>query len=640
MHGFTELWEKLLAGDESVLIEAKRGERVGGSMLETISAFANEPGRGGGYLLLGVDRSPEALNLFPAEGAHPYEVAGVPNPDQIQADLATQCRELFNVSVRPQITVEQVNGKSVLMVFVPEAQPHDKPVYIRSKGPEKGGFRRIGSTDQHLTDEDIALFYQLRTHRTFDETAVSGTTIDDLDPAALAEYRRIRSRVSPSAAELRMSDEELVYALTGSTREGDSMVPTIAGIMLFGAPAALRRHFPMTRVDYIRVPGREWVPNPEERYQAVELRGPLLTLIPRVIATVLDDIPSAFALTEDGIHRQDVPVVPRTVIREAIVNALMHRSYRQRQPVQIIRYANRIEIRNPGHSLVPDERLGEPGSLSRNEKIAAVLHEVGLAETKGTGVRSMREAMERANLTLPLFESDREKDSFTVTLLVHHLLGPEDLEWLAHFHDCGLNEEEARALLVAREVGAINNAAYRDINHVDTLTASAHLRRLRDLELLEQRGKSSATYYVPTARLLNPLGNGLLGKSNPTGNGLLVGSNPPSNGLLVELNPSGKELLGDFPDLPEPLRQAIQELGRRASPYDVMQVILRLCAWRSLKTQEVAAILGRRTLNWVRDNYLSPMVRGGELEYLYPDNPAHPQQAYRTTAKGNERISE
>jgi ATP-dependent DNA helicase RecG len=353
---------------------------------------------------------------------------------------------------------------------------------------------------------------------------------------------------------------------------------------------------------------------------------------------VLDDIPSAFALTEDGIHRQDVPVVPRTVIREAIVNALMHRSYRQRQPVQIIRYANRIEIRNPGHSLVPDERLGEPGS--RNEKIAAVLHEVGLAETKGTGVRSMREAMERANLTLPLFESDREKDSFTVTLLVHHLLGPEDLEWLAHFHDCGLNEEEARALLVAREVGAINNAAYRDINHVDTLTASAHLRRLRDLELLEQRGKSSATYYVPTARLLNPLGNGLLGKSNPTGNGLLVGSNPPSNGLLVELNPSGKELLGDFPDLPEPLRQAIQELGRRASPYDVMQVILRLCAWRSLKTQEVAAILGRRTLNWVRDNYLSPMVRGGELEYLHPDNPAHPQQAYRTTAKGNERISE
>jgi ATP-dependent DNA helicase RecG len=158
MLSFAELWDKLLAGDESVLIEVKRGERVGSSMLETISAYANEPGRGGGYLLLGVDRSPEALNLFPAEGPHPYEVVGVPYPDQAQADLATQCREIFNVPVRPQISVEQVNERSVLMVFIPEAQPHDKPVYIRSKGPEKRGFRRIGSTDQHLTDEDIALF--------------------------------------------------------------------------------------------------------------------------------------------------------------------------------------------------------------------------------------------------------------------------------------------------------------------------------------------------------------------------------------------------------------------------------------------------------------------------------------------------
>src|SRR2546421_8057446 len=51
-------------------------------------------------------------------------------------------------------------------------------------------------------------------------------------------------------------------------------------------------------------------------------------------------------------------------------------------PVQIIRYSNRLEIRNPGHSLVPDDRLGQPGSLPRNEKIAAAMHEIGLAETK------------------------------------------------------------------------------------------------------------------------------------------------------------------------------------------------------------------------------------------------------------------
>jgi ATP-dependent DNA helicase RecG len=634
MLSFAELWEKLVSGDESVLIEAKRSERLGTSILETISAFSNEPNRGGGYLLLGVERSAEDLDLFGGESRLPYQVTGVLQPDQFQADLATQCRDQFSVPVRPRIDSEQIDGQTLLVVFIPEAPPHDKPVYIQKKGLEKGAFRRIGSTDQHCTDEDIALFYQLRTHRTFDETAVAGTSLDDFDGAAIAEYRRIRQLISPDAGELRFSDEQLLYALAATTLEEGNAVPTIAGLMLFGTTAALRRNFPSTRVDYIRVPGREWVPNPEERYQGMELRGPLLTLIPRVINTVLDDLPSAFALTEDGIHRQDIPLVPRTVIREAIVNAMMHRSYRLRQPMQIIRYSNRIEIRNPGHSLVPDERLGEPGSLSRNEKIAAVLHEVGLAEAKGTGIRSMRDAMEHANLTLPLFESDRQRDSFTVTLLVHHLFGPKDLEWLAHFKDYSLNDQETRALFVVREVGAINNASYRDINHVDTLTASAHLRRLRDLHLLEQRGKSSATYYVPTQYLLDPTSNPLLGESNPSGSSLLVGTYP----LTGELNPTGKTLTGVVPELPEELVSAIQALGRRSSPYDVMQVILRLCSWRALKAQEISVLLGRRTVNWVRENYLTPMLRAGELEFLHPDNPSHPQQAYRTSSKGTERL--
>src|SRR5262245_24497750 len=109
----------------------------------------------------------------------------------------------------------------------------------------------------------------------------------------------------------------------------------------------------------------------------------------------------------------------------------MHRSYRTFQPVQIIRYSNRIEIKNPGYSLIPDERLGEPGSRTRNPKIACTLHEMGFAETKGTGIRVMREAMATANLTPVLLESDRGRDEFTLRLLVHHLFSPEDIKWLA-----------------------------------------------------------------------------------------------------------------------------------------------------------------------------------------------------------------
>lgn len=76
MATFQELWGKLTTGDESVNIEAKRSEELGSSLLETICAFANEPNRGGGYLLLGVGIIENAL--FPE---YRYEVVGVRNPN-------------------------------------------------------------------------------------------------------------------------------------------------------------------------------------------------------------------------------------------------------------------------------------------------------------------------------------------------------------------------------------------------------------------------------------------------------------------------------------------------------------------------------------------------------------------------------
>ena len=171
--------------------------------------------------------------------------------------------------------------------------------------------------------------------------------------------------------------------------------PTVAGLLLFGKSVALRRCFPMTRVDYIRVPGREWVPHPDRRFDTVELRAPLFTLLRRTQAAVLDDLPKGFGLEEGQLQRSDKPVIPLRALREALVNALMHRSYRVHAPVQVIRYANRLEIRNPGFSLKSPDHLGEPGSMPRNPHIAAVLHETRFAETKGSGIRAMREAMDQ-----------------------------------------------------------------------------------------------------------------------------------------------------------------------------------------------------------------------------------------------------
>ncbi len=311
-----ELLESLNLLDEQERIEAKRASEVGKSLLETICAFANEPGLGGGWLLLGVVREEQAL--FPA-----YEVEGIDQPEKLGAEIATQCRNTFNQPVRVDISAEIIHGKTVMVVHVPEALPQDKPVFFKAQGLPKGAYRRISSTDQHCTDDDLAVFYQGRQTESFDATLVAEATMDDLLPEAIADYRQSRAEANPDAEELRWTDEDLLQSLGCIRRNPQGMwQPTVAGLMLFGKPLALRRCFPMMRVDYIRVPGREWVPHPDRRFDTIDLRDPLLRLIRRAQAAILDDLPKGFALEEGGLQRQDKPAIPLRVIREALVNAL------------------------------------------------------------------------------------------------------------------------------------------------------------------------------------------------------------------------------------------------------------------------------------------------------------------------------
>lgn len=613
-----ELLESLNLLDEHERVEAKRSHDVGKSILETICAFANEPGLGGGWILLGVQREEDAL--FPA-----YEVEGLPQPDKLISELASQCATTFNQPLRVDIRSERLNGETVAVVFVPEAAPHEKPLFFKAQGLPRGAFRRIGSTDQRCTEDDLIALYQSRQQESFDAGLMPDATLEDLSPEALADYRQARAETNPDDEALRWADEELLQALGALRRNAQNQWrPTVAGLLLFGKPVALRRCLPMTRVDYIRVPGREWVPDPERRFDTVELRDPLFRLIRRTQAAILDDLPKAFGLEEGELQRQDRPVIPLRVIREAVVNALMHRSYRSHSPIQIIRYSNRLEIRNPGFSLKSPEHLGEPGSTPRNPKIASVLHETRFAETKGSGIRVMREMAEAAGLAPPLFESDRGRDLFVARFFFHHFLGEDDLRWLAGFKALNLSDAEARALVVAREAGAMDNATYRDLNKVDTLAASTALRRLRDAGLFEQNGRGSATWYKPTAKMLAGR-EGI--SSNPSG----LSSNPgalTSNPGTQTSNPESGQREALLAGLPTELAAAVRHLGRRHPPPAVRDLVVALCRLRDWRADELAVLLDRRA-ETVRQDYLRPLMRDRRLVMTQPDKPNDPEQAYR-----------
>ncbi len=623
---FEELLYRLQTRDEYQRIEAKEAKNsLGKSALETISAFSNEPDLGGGYLVLGLrKRENGSLGEF-------YEIQGVSQPDLLQQEITNACRNHFNRRIIPEISIHSIEDKLLIVAFIPESFCRDKPVYIKSKGEKEGAYRRIGSSDVRCSEEDLDILYQLRHQRYFESEILPGVSWNDISLEAITEYRRIRSKVDPNASELKLDDQGLLVALKMAVKNEEAVIPTVGGILFFGSRASLRREFPMaSRVDYIVVNGTKWVEDPSARWElALEYMESLVTLLPRLHAQIMRDIPKKFGLETGQLQRTDILQIPIDVIREALLNALIHRDYRSHQPTQIIRYSNRLEFRNAGYSLKSLEDFEEPGSKPRNPNMAAVFYDLDEIETKGTGIRTMKAEMKKAGLsTPPIFESNREANEFDLILLPHHLLDRRTLEWLQQFKKDTLTDAKLRALAFVKEIGAITNQDYRQLNGVDTLVASMALRELRDAELFVQKGKGHQTYYQ-----LNPY----LEESYKS-EGITPQVSGQSEGLSPQISLPGKgidALLEKFPDLPDSLREEIEALSMKRSRENLKELIKKLCSLGPLQPSELGRILNRNP-QYLKSDFLYKMIKKGELVYFYPEQPAHPGQAYKIPDSGEE----
>lgn len=305
-------------------------------------------------------------------------------------------------------------------------------------------------------------------------------------------------------------------------------------------------------------------------------------------------------------------------MREAVVNMVMNRDYAVNQPSQVNRFSNRLELQNAGYSLKPLEDLGNAKSITRNPLIAAVLYDLKFAETKGSGVNTMRSLLKKAKLSPPVFHSNQDNNQFKATLLLQHLMREEQLEWLKLFSEYNLSDNEAVALVLARETGFVDNSGLREISGLDTLAASKLLGKLRDKHLLDKFGKGQYTFY-----LLSDLASNIDDK--PT---------------KLDDKPTK---LDDKPtkldDKPTKLDELLEDLGNRSSFEQISIVIAMLCLEQPCSAEFIAEKLNRNQ-QYVSKNYLKELIDSWYLTYIYPEQPNHPEQAYRTTDKGREWLTE
>lgn len=647
-----ELFAELNSFDENRRIEAKSASAVGKSMMETVCAFANEPGLCGGYLLLGAKRTGMA-----EDGSPVYEPENIENTDKVQSDFVVMCNSMFNVRIRPIINVEEYLGKTVIVVKIEELPESQKPAYFAKRGLPEGAFRRIGPSDEKCSEEDMYLFYQ--SADTYDSCIVDDADLDDIDENALNFYRKLRKEVNPDAEELTLNDVDLLRALGAikKNKQGGYDL-TYTGLLVFGKQMSLRRLVPSFRVDYIRISGNQWLADGDNRFeQTIDMRGPLILMVNKACSAVMDDLPKGFELKKDSMQASTPAILPNKVLREAIVNSYIHRSNRVNQPIQIIRYSNRIEIHNPGYSLKPQDDWGEPGSMLRNPRISEIFHDTNLAETKGTGIGAMRRLMKEAGLMPPTFESNHEANKFTARLLLHHFLSKENMEWLAQYAEFGLVNEQKLALVFVREVGAIDNATYRQLDSSIThARARLEIHKLCDLGFIEKKGQGRNTYYIRTSKVVS-LGerlrpqnerlrpqHGTLGEKILPQHGTLGEKIPPQHGTLgKKIPPQGEKIPpqhGTFEiesqtksrnellrELPKGLQERVAKLGKWASREKVSQLLVDLCAFKPYSYEELALII-QRAAKPMKDKYIKPLRLANKLFYWIPEMINHPLQKY------------
>ena len=399
----TELREVIRNGEDSS-VEFKRDGIADYELAKELVAFLNLEG---GVLLLGVED----------DGA----ISGVS-----RARVEEWVTELCRTGIEPQVIPllswvrDASPGKDVLVVRVPQGP--DKP-YARVHNEHRTCFIRIGGSSHEESREELERMFQAARRLHYGRKPVPGATLDALDLRRLRDYLNRVLRGLAQADDDLDGWERLLTNLEMMTESAGQTVATISGVLLFARQP--NRYVPQAGVRAICYPGveAEYATRADE-----DLRGPLVPLRAAdgsLVEAGLVEQASDFVRRNtqptsrlDGARRIDRWEYPPEVIRETIVNALVHRDYTiTGTDITLTIYADRLEVRSPGWlpNTVTVEGMMAGVRYARNQMLVNVMRDYEYVDARGMGVRSkIVPGMKRHNGTEPdLIEAHH---GFTVRL--------------------------------------------------------------------------------------------------------------------------------------------------------------------------------------------------------------------------------
>ena len=400
-------------------------------------------------------------------------------------------------------------GERVVVAEIPELGPAQGPCFYIGAGMTKGSFVRVGDGDRRLSAYEVQIVLSSRGQPRDDEQAVPGTEIDDLAQVGVdALIARLRTSRSYAFKDLdRLAVLRRAKVLVSAPAGKDEV--SLAGLLALGSYP--QEQFPQLMLTFVHYPTATGAQSAAgERFlDNVALEGPIPVMARDALAVIRRNMSRRAVV--NGAGRQDIWEYSETALREAVVNALVHRdlsgSARGTQ-IQVEMFSDRLVIKSPGGLFGPVtvDSLGEEGiSSARNATLIKLLEDVPLpgetrtvCENRGSGIRSMLDALLSAGMSPPQFE-DRVS-SFIVTFPHHTLLSEETLSWITSLGEHGLTDSQCVTLAILREEEVLDNRSYRAATGVDSRVATAELQDLVARELVTQSGTRRWAQYRLASR--------------------------------------------------------------------------------------------------------------------------------------------
>lgn len=399
-----------LYGSDSQFFEVKACKReLTKDIGKTISAFANGPG---GMIVLGLD---ESRGFIPVSGFDAMRMRDA---------LAQYCADKLNPRIVPIVEIRMFEGAQVVTAFIPELRPKDKPCFVAASGRYGGSYVRIGDGDRRLSSYEVDRLMEEHEQPRYDGRIVPDATLDDLDSQLV---QGLLTRERQAHARLSRLDDLTVLRMLHVVQADDDGVdrPTLAGLLALGTYP--QQFYPRLNVSFSCYPGltKAEVASDGLRFlDFVTCTGPIPDMVNDAVAAVRKNMRVGGRI--EGALRHDVPDYPLVAVREAVVNALMHRDYSPEalgSAVMVDMYADRLEVSNVGGlygAVTLDTLVSGPIGSARNQWLASILESTPMsggefvAENRGTGYFVICQAMRDAGLPDPVPRDSIS--SFSLTL--------------------------------------------------------------------------------------------------------------------------------------------------------------------------------------------------------------------------------